>query len=125
MPVEPDGSAYFEAPVGKAIYFQALDERGMAIQSMRSATYVHPGEQMTCLGCHEQKHRASKQATARPLALMRPASKMQPDVDGSNPFNYVRLVQPALDRNCVDCHREEKAINLAGAVEGKNGWTRS
>ncbi len=73
VPVEPDGSAYFEAPVGKAIYFQALDERGMAIQSMRSATYVHPGEQMTCLGCHEQKHRTSKQATARPLALLAPA----------------------------------------------------
>ena len=125
VPVEPDGSAYFEAPVGKAIYFQALDERGMAIQSMRSATYVHPGEQMTCLGCHEQKHRASKQTTARPLALLRPPSKMQSDVDGSNPFNYVRLVQPVLDRNCVSCHRSEKAPDLTGFVEGKNGWTRS
>jgi hypothetical protein len=125
VPVESDGSAYFEAPVGKAIYFQALDERGMAIQSMRSATYVHPGEQMTCLGCHERKHRASNQPTARPLALLRPPSKIQSDVDGSNPFNYVRLVQPALDRNCVGCHRTEKAIDLAGVVEGKNGWTRS
>ncbi|MCP4454748.1 MAG: hypothetical protein GY809_25085, partial [Planctomycetes bacterium] len=47
VPVESDGSAYFEAPVGKAIYFQALDKNGLAIQSMRSATYVHPGEQMT------------------------------------------------------------------------------
>jgi len=125
VPVEPDGSAYFEAPIGKAIYFQALDERGMAIQSMRSATYVHPGEQMTCLGCHEQKHRASKQATTNPLALLRPPSKIQPDVDGSNPFNYVRLVQPALDRNCVSCHREEKVIDLTGVIEGENGWTRS
>ncbi|MBL7188038.1 MAG: discoidin domain-containing protein [Phycisphaerae bacterium] len=124
-PVEPDGSAYFEAPVGKAIYFQALDERGMAIQSMRSATYVHPGEQMTCLGCHEQKHQTSKQPTARPLALLRGPSKIQPDVDGSNPFNYVRLVQPALDRNCVSCHSSEEAIDLAGVVEGENGWTRS
>ncbi|MHC4120565.1 MAG: HzsA-related protein, partial [Planctomycetota bacterium] len=92
VPVESDGSAYFEAPVGKAIYFQALDERGMAIQSMRSATYVHPGEQMTCLGCHEQKHQASNQPTAKPLALLRRPSKIRPDVDGSNPFNYVRLV---------------------------------
>jgi hypothetical protein len=125
VPVEPDGSAYFEAPVGKAIYFQALDEQGMAIQSMRSATYVHPGEQMTCMGCHEQKHRTSKQATARPLALLRGPSKIRPDVDGSNPFSYVRLVQPALDRNCVGCHSKEKAIDLAGIVEGENGWTRS
>jgi hypothetical protein len=125
VPVEPDGSAYFEAPVGKAIYFQALDEHGMAIQSMRSATYVHPGEQMTCMGCHERKHRASTRATTSPLALQREPSKIQPDVDGSNPFNYVRLVQPVLDRNCVSCHSEEKAIDLAGVVEGANGWTRS
>lgn len=125
VPVEPDGSAYFEAPVGKAIYFQALDERGMAIQSMRSATYVHPGEQLTCLGCHERKHRASNQTTAAPLALLRAPSKIQPDVDGSNPFNYVRLVQPVLDRNCVDCHAETNAIDLAGVIEGRNGWTRS
>jgi len=125
VPVEPDGSVYFEAPVGKAIYFQALDERGMAIQSMRSATYVHPGEQMTCLGCHEHKHRASKQPTAMALALRRRPSKIRPDVDGSNPFNYVRLVQPALDRNCVSCHQEKKTLDLTGVVEGKNGWSRS
>jgi hypothetical protein len=36
VPVEADGSAYFEAPVGKSIYFQALDAQGMAVQSMRS-----------------------------------------------------------------------------------------
>ena len=125
VPVEPDGSAYFEAPVGKAIYFQALDDRGMAIQSMRSATYIHPGEQMTCLGCHEQKHQASKQPTAMALALQRPPSKIQPDVDGSNPFNYVRLVQPVLDRNCVSCHQQEEALDLTGEIAGSNGWTRS
>jgi len=125
VPVESDGSAFFEAPVGKAIYFQALDERGMAIQSMRSVTYVHPGEQMTCLGCHEQKHRASNQPTRKPLALRRPPSKIKADVDGSDPFNYVRLVQPALERNCVSCHQEKKALDLTGVIEGKNGWSRS
>jgi len=125
VPVEADGSAYFEAPVGKAIYFQALDERGMAIQSMRSATYVHPGEQLTCLGCHERKHRAPKPSARVPLALRRGPSKIRPDVDGSNPFNYVRLVQPVLDRNCVDCHRKNKAPDLSGVIEGQHGWTRS
>jgi len=125
VPVEADGSAYFEVPAGKMIYFQALDNRGMAIQSMRSGTYVHPGEQLTCLGCHEPKGRAPKRSALTPLALRRAPSKIQPDVDGSNPFNYVRLVQPVLDRNCVSCHRSEKAPDLTGFVEGKNGWTRS
>jgi len=125
VPVEADGSVYFEAPVGKMIYFQALDERGMAVQSMRSGTYVHPGEQLTCLGCHEPKRRAPQQSGRTVLALRRSASKIRPDVDGSNPFNYVRLVQPVLDRNCVSCHSEKGALDLSGVIESKHGWTRS
>jgi Hydrazine synthase alpha subunit middle domain len=125
VPVEADGSAYFEAPVGRVVYFQALDEHGMAIQSMRSGTYVHPGEKLTCLGCHEKKHGVSSQPRAVPLAMRRAPSKIQPDIEGSNPFNYARLVQPALDRNCVGCHKEEDALDLAGDIDGANGWTRS
>ncbi|MBI2925232.1 MAG: hypothetical protein HYY24_05955 [Verrucomicrobia bacterium] len=145
VPVESDGSAYFEAPAGKSLYFQALDERGFAVQSMRSVTYVHPGERLTCQGCHEPRHRAPparspleaslaqgaygveppRLTETVPIALRRAPSKLQPDVDGSNPFNFVRLVQPALDRNCVACHQEKKALDLASVVEGKHGWTRS
>jgi len=136
VPVEADGSAHFEVPPGKMIYFQALDERGMAIQSMRSGTYVHPGEQLSCVGCHEPKGRTARSDAVRryfpnaltgtlQTALRRPPSRIEPDVDGSNPFNYVRLVQPVLDRNCVSCHSREKALDLTGVVEGKNGWTRS
>jgi hypothetical protein len=136
VPVEADGSAHFEVPPGKMIYFQALDERGMAIQSMRSGTYVHPGEQLSCVGCHEPKGRTVRSDAVRryfpdaltgtlQTALQRPPSEIEPDVDGSNPFNYARLVQPVLDRNCVNCHSREKALDLTGVIEGKNGWTRS
>ena len=122
-PVEADGSAHFEAPVGKEIYFQALDERGLAVQSMRSGTYVHPGERLTCQGCHERKHTPPPQSTRVPLAMRRPPSRVQPDVEGSNPFNYPRLVQPVLDRHCVECHRKKKALDLGGALAGS--FTRS
>ncbi|MDR2409528.1 MAG: hypothetical protein LBE13_15655, partial [Bacteroidales bacterium] len=50
VPVEADGSASFTMPVDVPIYFQALDENGCAIQSMRSATYVKPGEHLVCNG---------------------------------------------------------------------------
>ena len=119
VPVEADGSAYFEAPVGREIYFQALDARGFAIQSMRSGTYVHPGERLTCQGCHERKHTPPSQPAAVPLALRRAPSAIAPDVEGSNPFNYPRLVQPALDRSCVACHTEKKALDLSGKLAGK------
>ncbi|MBM3998547.1 MAG: hypothetical protein FJ297_03215 [Planctomycetes bacterium] len=117
VPVETDGSAYFEAPPGKSIYFQALDARGMAVQSMRSGTYVHPGERLTCQGCHEPKQLAPAPRDGPPLALLRPPSKLMPEPEGSNPFSYVRLVQPVLDRHCVDCHREKGAIDLSGPIE--------
>jgi hypothetical protein len=119
VPVEADGSAFFEAPVGKALYFQALDERGLAVQSMRSATYVHAGEQLTCQGCHERKRSTPSTSSVLPLAWRRPAGRIAPDVSGANPFNYPRLVQGVLDRNCVACHREKKALDLSGTGEGR------
>ncbi len=125
VPVESDGSVYFESPAGKALYFQALDENGMAIQSMRSVTYLHPGEQLTCLGCHEPKNQITRTTDATPIALRRAPSAIKPEVDGSNPFNYVRLVQPVLDRNCVACHQQKKALDLTGTVGGPHGWTKS
>ena len=125
VPVEADGSAYFRAPVGKLLYFQALDEQGTAVQSMRSGTYVHPGEQLTCQGCHEPKRRQAPPGRKLPLALRREASPIKPGPEGSNPFNFPRLVQPVLDRHCVRCHQGEKAVDLRGVVEGRHGWTRS
>lgn len=124
-PVEADGSARFLAPVGKPLYFQALDARGMAVQSMRSATYVHPGEQLTCRGCHEPKRRQTIERRRPPLAMLRDPSPIAPEPDGSNPFNYPRLVQPVLDRHCVACHREKGALDLSGTIDGPHGWTRS
>ena len=53
-----------------------------------------------------------------PLALRRAPSKIEPGPEGCNPFNYVRLVQPVLDRHCVECHRERKALALDGSPSG-------
>jgi hypothetical protein len=106
IPVEEDGSAYFEAPVEKAIYFQALDQNGMAVQSMRSATYVHPGEQLTCLGCHEKTKQAPESKKV-PMALKRPPSKLIPNLeDGSFPISYARLIEPLMVDKCIQCHKK-------------------
>jgi hypothetical protein len=43
VPVEADGSAFFRAPARIPLAFQALDERGMAVQMMRSVVYLQPG----------------------------------------------------------------------------------
>jgi len=127
VPVDPDGSVYFEAPVGKPIYFQAIDQDGLAVQSMRSLTYVHPGEQLTCHGCHEPKLASSRESGTMPSAMRRAPVKIVAEVDGANPFNYPRLVQPVLDRHCVKCHTKNKpkAPDLTGTITRSNGWTQS
>ncbi|MBN2313900.1 MAG: hypothetical protein JXM79_08210 [Sedimentisphaerales bacterium] len=103
VPVEPDGSAYFRAPAGKPLYFQAVDEAGRAVQTMRSITYLQPGEQRSCLGCHEPR-RTSPANRQGILAQKRPPSTIQPGPDGTRPFSYPRLVQPVLNHHCVRCH---------------------
>jgi hypothetical protein len=113
VPVEEDGSAYFSMPVNVPVYFQALDENGMAIQSMRSATYVHPGEELVCQGCHERRHSRAGVMRNLPDAVRRPPSEIEAEVDGSNPFNYPRLVQPVLDAHCVECHAEPTSDTFA------------
>jgi hypothetical protein len=123
VPVDPDGSAFFEAPVGVPFYFQALGADGCAIQSMRSVTYVHPGETLSCQGCHESKTKPS--VPRAPSALRRGPSKVVAEVDGAWPLSFPRLVQPVLDRQCVACHVREKARPLDGASDAKQPHSRA
>ena len=109
VPVEEDGSALFALPAGRPVYFQALDAGGLAVQSMRSATYVHPGEKLFCRGCHERPARAGASRGQAPRAFRRGASAITPEASGSRPFSFPILVQPVLDRACVACHRESRA----------------
>jgi len=117
VPVEPDGSAYFEVPADRFVYFQLLDQRGMMVQSMRSGTIVRPGETVGCVGCHEQRqttvpHRSLAEAMARG------PRNLKPWYGPARNFNYLTEVQPVLDRHCVKCHdhgqEAGQALNLSG-----------
>jgi hypothetical protein len=128
-PVEADGSAAFRVPAGVGIYFQALDERGLAVQTMRSATYLHPGETLTCAGCHEPRQASTGGAERRqPLALRRAPSALEPEPAGSFPLTFARLVQPVLDARCASCHGatpRKGAPSLRGDRFGKYGWSEA
>ncbi|MDO5579714.1 MAG: NPCBM/NEW2 domain-containing protein [Planctomycetia bacterium] len=128
VPVEADGSARFEMPVDVPVYFQVLDDKGVAVQSMRSATYVKPGETLTCQGCHEGRHSTSmNRLSGFPAAFQRKPSEIKPEMPGSNPFNYPVLVQSILDKHCVDCHSKEaaaeKTFPLDRGPEGRHFFT--
>jgi hypothetical protein len=104
VPVEPDGSVSFDAPSGKALYFQLLDEKHRALQTMRSVTGVMPGETRGCLGCHEM-HTTAPVAAGRPAALGRAPSRITPPPWGDESVSYMRFVQPVLNKYCVECHQ--------------------
>jgi len=105
VPVAEDGSAYFEVPSDKFVYFQVLDENKMMIQSMRSGTMVQSGEKAGCVGCHENRRSAPPGSGRKmPVALQRPPSKPRRWYPEPRLFNYAAEVQPVFDKHCVRCH---------------------
>jgi hypothetical protein len=100
--VDEDGSAYFHVPAGMPVYFMALDAEGRAVQRMRSFTHFMPGESQGCIGCHESRLHTSGGALGS--AIRRAPQCLQPPEWGSGGFDYVRIVQPVLDRYCIRCH---------------------
>jgi hypothetical protein len=92
---------------------------------MRSATYLRNGERLTCQGCHEPKAAAPAPPKTSPIALRRAPSAIAPDVDGSSPFSYPRLVQPVLDRHCAGCHAEKAKALPLGKDPIQNKWFAS
>ncbi len=104
VPVEADGSARFRAPAGKPLAFQAIDASGRAVQGMRTAVYLQPGERRSCVGCHESPDRSGTTAPGKQTAFRRDPSEITPGPDGSMPWSFPRLVQPILDAHCARCH---------------------
>jgi len=115
VPVEADGSAYFRVPAGVSVFFQALDDEGMAVQTMRTLTHVQPGQTLSCIGCHESRSLAP--SVKRIRASSREPSKIAVGPEGTWPLRFDRLVQPVLDRYCVSCHNPDSEDERAAKFD--------
>lgn len=100
--IAEDGSANFTAPAGKVLYFHLLDENFNELQRMRSVVQLQPGEQRSCVGCHDARPAAPLRQPGQ--ALIQPVQALTPPPWGAEPFDYERVVQPVLEANCVRCH---------------------
>ncbi len=118
VPVEPDGSAHFDMPALRSIFFVALDKDEMSVKRMQSFVTVQPGETTSCVGCHERRTQAPHLRDMELLdALKRPPSRIQPYKNLPDVLDFPRDVQPILDRHCVECHNHDRSdgdINLSG-----------
>ncbi|MGO8753370.1 MAG: hypothetical protein ACLQNE_46125 [Thermoguttaceae bacterium] len=119
VPVEADGSAYFELPARRFVYFQLLDENGMMVQSMRSGTSLLPGEKAGCVGCHA--YRTAPPERQESLAFRRGPSAITPWYGPARDFSYAAEVQPVLDRHCVTCHDYGKEPGQKQILRGDLG----
>ncbi|HNX34868.1 MAG TPA: SUMF1/EgtB/PvdO family nonheme iron enzyme [Kiritimatiellia bacterium] len=103
VPVEADGSAYFEIPANTPVSLQPLDAQGRALQLMRSWLTVMPGELQSCSGCHEPQNSGAG-PLARVRAMEREPSTVTPWYGPERGISFNREVQPVLDRYCIRCH---------------------
>ena len=115
--VYEDGSAMFRVPARKPVYFQALDDHGRAVQTMRSWSTLQPGEYAACVGCHENK------STTPPvreygfsLAMKSGPQALEPFYGPARGFSFPHEIQPILDRHCIRCHKDRQPLLAQPAV---------
>ncbi|MDR1817102.1 MAG: hypothetical protein LBR07_02775 [Puniceicoccales bacterium] len=143
VPVHPDGSVFFKAPARRPFYFQLLDERGRVVQTMRSWTVLQPGEDASCVGCHESKDSAPPPSVRPPKAMQSAPATLanfwravgRPEVAAgaaADPrttkrgISFPQDIQPILDKHCVGCHgggvgSGEQGAGSGEIVRGKEG----
>jgi formylglycine-generating enzyme required for sulfatase activity len=127
VPVYEDGSASFVIPANTPIAIQPLDEKGRAVQLMRSWFVGMPGETQSCTGCHE--HQNTVTPNRRTTAMGRTPSPIEPFLGPSRPFSFQHEIQPVLDQYCVGCHdgaedRKDRP-NFANTSPGPYGFSMS
>jgi len=117
VPVEDDGSVFFEAPSGRALFFQLLDKDYKMVRGMRSFVQASPGVTRSCAGCHEYNPVA--QGMGR--ITDRKPKQLQPESWGTGWLDYTQRIQPVLNEKCVSCHGGEQGVQKGLDLSG--GWT--
>jgi hypothetical protein len=121
VPINDDGSIYFEAPSGRLLYFQVLDKDKRLIQSMRTFIQAAPGTVRSCIGCHEDKSNTPVLRARGSATLQGMPSKPKAESWGNGYMDYPSMIQPIWDRHCVECHGGEQGF--AGRLDLTGGWT--
>jgi hypothetical protein len=106
VPVEEDGSAHFEVPALRSLYFHVLDKDGRMLMTQGSDFHVMPGETRSCIGCHEQRKGidAPPSRTLTQAARKSPVRPELPRWGTRGIIEYEAVVQPVFNCYCVSCH---------------------
>jgi hypothetical protein len=130
-PINKYGSAFVKVPANTALQVQSLDENGMAVLTEKSFFYVMPGENRSCIGCHEEVGAAPDVQAVAHMSRLAPAD-LKPAAGPQYPggMSFMRTVQPVLDRYCIGCHglgdsKNAKANKVNLVHDGRMTWPQS
>lgn len=112
VPVEEDGSALFTIPANTPIALQPLDEKGRALQLMRSWLVGMPGERVSCTGCHENN--LTSVPTGRKIADRQEPRAITPFHGPARPFAFETELFPVVQKYCLGCHDGSVKQVIAG-----------
>lgn len=73
-PLAADGSFLVKVTPDVALGVELLDDAGVVVRRCPPSFWLRPGENRTCVGCHEPHNRAPE--NARPLAVLQPPVSM-------------------------------------------------
>ncbi|MBM3888459.1 MAG: hypothetical protein FJ388_04960 [Verrucomicrobia bacterium] len=117
VPLASNGSAHFEVPAMRPVFFVALDQNDLSVKRMQSFVSVQPGETTGCVGCHESRLNAPLTTGGRNAFHGRQPDAIRPIADTPEVFDFPRDIQPILDRHCVHCHNPDRCegrVDLSG-----------
>lgn len=126
--VYADGSVFFSTEARIPLYFMLLDAKGRMVQTMRSWTTLQPGENASCVGCHELKNSVPlASAKGNTLALKKGVQELK---GARRAFSYLAQIQPILDKHCIQCHKaDHPSLNLLATpvldAGAKRTWVQS
>ncbi|MCQ2390896.1 MAG: SUMF1/EgtB/PvdO family nonheme iron enzyme [Kiritimatiellae bacterium] len=119
--IEDDGSCCFELPANTPVSVQPIDEKGRAVQLMRSWIVGMPGERVSCTGCHEDNRTSvhTKRTIADDKYFAGKIQKIQPlDADGVRPWGFATEMFPVVQKYCLGCHGDAEKSPLAKCDQG-------
>jgi hypothetical protein len=77
VPLQADGSFMAEVPADVPLGLEALDDQGHMLRRLSPMIWVRPGENRSCIGCHEPPNHAP--SNHRPLAVRAPVPRLTLD----------------------------------------------